>query len=279
LNAERKVYWHENSQRELAEIIPKLGVVIVPTGSTEIHGPHLGVGNDIVSASRVCEAVANMMYPRALVVRALWLGHAPHNMCRHLPGTITLTSETYIRVLYEVADSLWKHGVNRIMFINGHGGNVAPNILACQKIREEIHSLHGVDIQVGALSYWDTIPSAVWEEVLEVGNTQVDQIGHGGEAETSILMAIAPQMVRTEYMKKPDPRPHGFPYDMMSRSFRAWYQDEYNPDGNTDDPRLASATKGKKLLDAAVKGTVAALEEFIKYRPVQDHQYPTNERK
>ncbi len=216
------------------------------------------------------------MYPRVLIVRALWLGHAPHNMSARFPGTITLTPETYIRVLYEVADSLWKHGVKRMMFVNGHGGNVAPNILACQKIREELYNLHGVDIQVGALSYWDVVPSTVWKEVLQIGNTEVDQIGHGGEAETSILMAIAPELVRTDYIKAPDPRSHGFPYDMMARSFRAWYQDEYNPDGNTDDPRVASTTKGRKLLDAAVKGTISALEEFIKYSPVQDHQYPTN---
>ena len=279
LNGARKVYWHEHSQRELAEIIPKLDVVIVPTGSTEIHGPHLGVGNDIVSASRVCEETAKIMYPRVLVVRAVWVGHAPHNMCTRFPGTITLTPETYIRVLYEVADSLTKHGVKRIVFVNGHGGNVAPNILACAKIREELHNVRGVDIEVGALSYWDVIPTQVWDEVLEVGEKKVDPIGHGGEAETSILMAIAPQMVRTDYMKPPDPRPHGFPHDMMSRLWRAWYQDEYNPDGNSDDPRFASARKGEKLLDAAVKGTVAALEELIKYKPVQGHQYPTNEKR
>jgi len=47
----KKVYWHEHAFRELAEIIPKLEVAIIPTGSTEIHGPHLGVGNDILSST------------------------------------------------------------------------------------------------------------------------------------------------------------------------------------------------------------------------------------
>jgi len=265
----KKVYWHEHTQRELADLIPKLEVVIIPTGSTEIHGAHLGVGNDILTASRICEEVARIMYPRVLVARILWVGYAPHNMCKPFSGTITLGAETYIQVLYEVAESLQKHGVRRIVFVNGHGGNVEPNIIACRKIREELHYKYGVNLEVACLSYWDVVPLEVWKEVIEVGELT---IGHGGEAETSLLMAVAPQAVRTDYMKPPDLRPHGFPRDMKVK--RAWYQDEHNPDGNTDDPRFASREKGQKLLSAAVDGTVKALEEFIKYRPVQPHEYP-----
>lgn len=265
----RKVYWHEHTQRELTEIIPKLEVIIIPTGSTEIHGPHLGVGNDILTASRVCEEVAGAMYPRVLVCRALWVGYAIHNMCKSFTGTITLNAETYIQVLYEVAESLLRHGVKRVVFINGHGGNVEPNTVACRKIREDFYSHYGVDLEVGFLSYWDVISPETWKSVLEVGELA---IGHGGEAETSLLMAVAPQAVRTDYMKAPDPRLHGSPRAMKVK--RAWYQDEYNPNGHTDDARFASKEKGERLLDAAVKGTVAALEEFISYKPVQKHEFP-----
>ena len=264
-----KIYWHEHTMRELEEIIPKLETVIIPTGSTEIHGPHLGVGNDILTASRVCEDVARAMYPRTLVVRALWVGYAPHNMCEQFKGTITLSAETYLQVLYEIAESIHKHGVKRIVLVNGHGGNVEPNLVACRKIREEIFTRYGVDLEVGCLSYWDTIPTEVWKSVLQVGELT---IGHGGEAETSILMAVAPQAVRTDYFRILDERPHGFPRAMKVQ--RAWYQDEYNPDGHTDDARAASREKGEKLLEAAVNGTIQAIEEFIKYKPTQKHRYP-----
>jgi len=218
----KKVYWHEHTYKELAEIIPKLEVAIIPTGSTEIHGPHLGVGNDILSSTWVAEKVAKIMYPRAIVVNVLWIGVAPHNMCKPFPGTITLTAETYMRVLSEVVESLLKHGVRRVVFLNGHGGNVAPNITACREIREMLYYKYGVNMEVGALSYWDVIPDEVWREVLEVAPEQ--RIGHGGEAETSILMAIAPHAVRTDYMVPPDTRPRPRP-----KIFRAWYQDEYSP--------------------------------------------------
>lgn len=268
-----KVYWHEHTQRELEELIPKLEVALIPTGSTEIHGPHLGVGNDILSCTRVAEDIAKIMYPRAVVVNTLWIGVAPHNMCALFPGTVTLSAETYMRVLYEVVESLMKHGVRRVVFVNGHGGNVAPNTTACREIREQLHYKYGVNIEVGTLSYWDVIPNHVWEEVLEIAPEQ--RIAHGGEAETSILLAVAPQAVRTDYMKPPDRRPRPRP-----RIFRAWYQDEYNPDGHTDDARVATKEKGERLLEAAVKGYITALEEFITYKPVGtvahpgEHKYP-----
>lgn len=262
-----KVYWHEHSQRELAELIPGLEVALIPTGSIEIHGPHLGVGNDILSCTWVAENVARAMYPRAIVVNVLWVGVAPHNMCGTFPGTITLSSETYMKVLLEVAECLVKHGVTRMVLINGHGGNEAPNITACREIRERIYYKYGVDVEVGALSYWDVVPEKAWREILE--NAPERTIAHGGEAETSILLAIAPQAVRTDYMREPDPRPRPMP-----PFFRAWFQDEYNPDGHTDDARVASSEKGEKIIDAAVKGTISALEQFIRYKPVGTREHP-----
>jgi len=269
----KKVFWHEHTCRELADLIPRLEVALVPTGSTEIHGPHLGVGNDILSCMRVAEDVAKIMYPRAVVVNVLWAGVAPHNMCGGFPGTVTLSGETYMCVLSEVVESLVKHGVRRVVFVNGHGGNEAPNQTACREMREQLYYRYGVNVEVGTLSYWDVIPDRVWAEVLEVAPER--KIGHGGEAETSILMAIAPQAVRKDYMREPDPRPRKQP-----KIFRAWYQDEYNPDVHTDDARAATKEKGEALLKEAVKGYVAALEEFIAYKPLgtrehpEEHQYP-----
>ncbi|MEM2905086.1 MAG: creatininase family protein [Candidatus Bathyarchaeia archaeon] len=262
-----KVYWHEHTMRELAELMPKLEVVIIPTGSTEVHGHHLGVGNDILSVSKVCEEAAKRMYPRALVVRALWVGFAPHNMCKPFTGTLTLRAETYIQVLYEVAESLQKYGVKRIVFVNGHGGNVEPNLVACRKIREELHYRYGVDLEVGCFSYWEVIPREAWENIMEAERG----IGHGGEAETSILLAAAPQAVRTDYIEDPPAKPEAPP---SVKVHRAHYNDEYYLNAHTYGSHLATKEKGEKLLEAAVEGTVVALEEYIRFKPVQTHRYP-----
>jgi creatinine amidohydrolase len=262
-----KVYWHEHTHQELHELIPQLKVAVIPTGSTEIHGPHLGVGNDILSCMRVAEEVAVKMYPRAVVVNVLWVGVAPHNMTAAFPGTISLSATTYMRVLREAVESLVKHGIRKITLINGHGGNEAPNITACREIRETIYYQYGVDVEIGTLLYWDVIPEKVWDQVLEQEPQR--KIGHGGEAETSILLAVAPRAVRLDLVRSPDSRPRPTP-----PFFRAWYQDEYSPDGHTDDAKAAHIDKGRKLLKAAVTGTVAALEDFITFRPVGTRSHP-----
>ena len=146
---------------------------------------------------------------------------------------------------------------------------------ACREIREQLHYKHGVDVEVGTLSYWEVIPPEVWSQVLEINPK--GKIGHGGEAETSILLAVAPHAVRTDLVLPPDPRPRS-----AAPFFRAWYQDEYSPNGHTDDARAARKEKGERLVGAAVKGIVAALEQFIKYKPVGTqahpgrHMYPTS---
>jgi creatinine amidohydrolase len=264
-----KVFWHDHTQSELAKILPGLEVALVPTGSTEIHGPHLGVGNDILSCTKVAEEAAKALYPKAIVANALWLGVAPHNMTSQFPGTITLTAQTYMQVLQEVVESLLKHGVRRVVFINGHGGNEAPNITACREIREQLHYKHGVDMEVGTLSYWQGIPAQTWDDVVEVEPER--RIGHGGEAETSILLSVAPQAVRMDLAQAPDTRKRP-----TAPFFRAWYQDEYSPDGHSDDARVASKEKGDRLVGAAVKGVVAALESFIDYKPVGTRANPGN---
>ena len=105
-------------------------------------------------------------------------------MRKPFPGTITLTAETYMRVLSEVVKSPIKQGVKRVDFWMVMA---ATSYLTLQlaEIREMIYYKYGVDIEVGTLSHWNV----VHDEVLEVASEQ--RIGHGGEAKTSVLMAIA----------------------------------------------------------------------------------------
>jgi len=262
-----KVFWHEHTQSELAELIPDLQAVLIPTGSIEVHGPHLGVGNDILSCAHVAEEVAKRLYPKAIVANALWLGVAPHNMTAQFIGTITLSAGTYMIALQEVVECLLKHGVRRVVFVNGHGGNEAPNITACREIREQLFDKHKIDMEVATLSYWDAIPPAVWKEVLEINPD--GRIGHGGEAETSILLSVAPQAVRSDLILPPDERPRP-----AAPFFRAWYQDEYSPNGHSDDARAATEEKGRRLVSAAVEGAVSAMERFFAYKPVGSKKHP-----
>ena len=102
----------------------RLKTVIVPTGSTEQHNEHLAMINDTASVTLIAQQAALKLYPSVMVATPVPVGISPHWMDRK--GTLTLSKETFLAVVYEICESLKAHGVKSILVLNGHGGNVAP---------------------------------------------------------------------------------------------------------------------------------------------------------
>ena len=94
---------------------------------------------DITGATEFCKKASAMSYPRLLVAPSMPWGVSHHHM--NFPGTITLSSATFIQILVEVVASLQQHGFERFMFINGHGGNQAALGEAIVLIQEELEPL------------------------------------------------------------------------------------------------------------------------------------------
>ena len=99
------------------------------------------------------------------------------------PGTISLRLETFLSLLCDVARSIWKNGFHRIIFLNGHGGNIHPVGAAAVKLSEE-------DVWAIPLTYWQMVPDelAAWSEA------DAGSIGHAGEWETSLQLALRPEL-------------------------------------------------------------------------------------
>lgn len=130
-------YWSELTWPELKEAAEHGAVVVVPVGSTEQHGHHLPVGTDAWLAFDVAreasEAVREKMI--ALYTPAVWTGYSPHHMA--FPGTITLSTETFLRLLIDICRSIWQHGFRRILLLNAHGGNNSLLASAVWQLRYE----------------------------------------------------------------------------------------------------------------------------------------------
>ena len=107
------------TQPEVADQLKRNPLVILPAGSVEQHGPHLPAGTDIFAANIIAEAVAEKM--DGLVIPGGPLGVTPFHM--PFEATITLSHETYIRVVVETCQSLAQHGARRLMILNWHEGN------------------------------------------------------------------------------------------------------------------------------------------------------------
>jgi creatinine amidohydrolase len=161
---------------------PRGAVVIVPVGSTEQHGPHLPLDVDIrVPYHLAVRAAVRCADLPVLVAPPVTLGVAHYKMGE--PGTIGLRLETFQALLCDEARSIWKNGFRRIILLNGHGGNNHPVGAAAVKLSEE-------GVWTIPLTYWQMVPDelATWSEA------DAGSIGHAGEGETSLQLALRPEL-------------------------------------------------------------------------------------
>jgi creatinine amidohydrolase len=158
------------------------GMVIVPVGSTEQHGLHLGLGTDWIIAWELAKRVGEIKGIPVLPV--LPYGVAVHHM--DFPGTITLSFNTFKSVIMDVLESLHRHGVSKVLFINGHGGNLNALLEACREARTKFN-------MICVVCQW-------WDVLAGMGLTVEGQPAqtHAGYAETALMLALRPESVHLE---------------------------------------------------------------------------------
>jgi creatinine amidohydrolase len=172
-------------------------IIIVPVGSTEQHGPHLPVMVDYRLATEVARRGAGKLAAAGhpvLVTPTVWTGFAEHHM--ELGGTITLDYAVFYGVIRGIVRSLARDGFRRICVLNGHGGNIAPLVVAISELTVEL------EIPLVYFSYWE-IAEAATKSILEYQ----DKILHACEGETSMMMAVEPALIdrsRLHEAKGPD---------------------------------------------------------------------------
>src|SRR6266446_9414807 len=135
----------ELTQPEIAAQLKRNPLVILPAGSIEQHGPHLPTGTDTLAANIIGHAVAERM--DGLVLPSTPLGVTP----MHMPfeGTITLTPDTYMRVLTETCVSTARHGAKYLLILNWHEGNIPSLAIAA----ESLHRDYGMTVLTAQACY------------------------------------------------------------------------------------------------------------------------------
>jgi creatinine amidohydrolase len=217
---------------------------LLAVGSTEYHGQHLPYGTDTLVSEHLAREVAK----RAKGL--LMLPPIPYGMSAHYSGfpiAITLKTETLIHILSEIFDSLRKHGIMRLLIVNGHDGNIPAVEAATNEYRTE-HP----DFKIAVLlAWWVTAGELVPEGTFEVWGG----LGHGGEGETSMMLHVDPALVDL-------PRAHGVVPDLPTGIQWKWLFHEITPHGATGDPTKATPEKGEKMNDALIDLLVQAVEEL-----------------
>lgn len=238
--------------RDEARAIAPGALVLLPVGATEQHGPHLPTGTDTFAVEHLAREAARTVSDRVPIVVAptLPFGSSHH----HLPfgGTMSLGTETYYRVVFDLAESLIVGGFRRIMILNGHGGNNELIQLVVRDLAIK-HPAH-----LAAASYW--MPA--WDALVgREAHLDGRLPGHAGAFETSLMLALRPELVREPRPHRDaaagaDPRSSSPPVRLETHG--SWQQ----IDGYSDSPDRGSAERGRAFLEAIVESVGRALIEF-----------------
>jgi creatinine amidohydrolase len=250
--------WAEMTWEDFADANPSW-VAVLPLAAVEQHGPHLPLGTDAFIVEAYV-ARARKRLPDALSVTFL----PPHAIGtshehRAFAGTLSVAPETLVRALADIAESVRRAGVRKLVFANGHGGNVAALDLVALDLRARLGML-AVPCSFSRFGYPEGLfaPEEIAHGI------------HGGDVETSIMLAARPDLVRTDVAKNFVPASIA-----MAREFKqlradepvgfGWMSQDLNPSGAIGDATLATAAKGEAALSHGARAFVELLDDVARF--------------
>jgi creatinine amidohydrolase len=249
---------------EIREVASEERVVVVPIGTLEDHGHHLPIDTDVRIISAICERACSRAADRVVLLPTVTHGYSPHH--RDFPGSISIAWDTFVRYLCDITSSLILHGFTRIILANGHGSNMPlVDIAARLTIVDHPETL--------CCSYFYLYTPEGQEAVRAVRESEFPGgMAHACELETSIYLAIAPELVQMDKAEKDLNQPPSKyfyldwfdgPGSMME------YWSTLSRTGTMGDPTLATAEKGESLLEAAANELLMVIDE-MSVRPIRE---------
>ncbi len=228
-----------------------LDKAICAFGSCESHGGHLPFGLDtFVSYDLAVEAAQRL--DKTVVVPPLWYGMSMHY--RHKPMCISLSNETLIQVVKDVLRSLFHWGIHKVLIISGHDGNNPCIEIAARDVKLEFPEM-GVAVLD---AWWITAGNLLPPDTFEVWNG----LGHGGEGETSIALAIVPDLVDMSQAQ-------GMVPEMDPHVKLIWNFEELTDYGASGAPGKGTREKGQRMRQVLVDYLV----EFVQRMDRQGWRY------
>jgi creatinine amidohydrolase len=259
------VLFEEMTREQIKEVAPR-AIGVLPTAATEQHGPHMAVGTDTLLCTTVAQRAAAAVADRVPVVVTppLPFGSSHH----HYPfgGVLSLTSDTFISVVREVAEGLVRTGFRKIVILNGHGGNSDHVGVAGQDLVNRL----GLPATVASCNYWDIARAAlVQEDLLPAPRIP----GHAGHFETALIMALRPDWVDADALasvKDESEADSGLDVNLAGavvQTYGAW---PASP-GHTDNPAAATPELGHAMLEIMVAEVARFYSDFERIPgPVED---------
>jgi creatinine amidohydrolase len=234
----------ELSRLEAGERGAAGAVCVLPVGSLEQHGDHLPVGTDSLLVETVCLRAASLARADVIVAPAVWTGLSPHHV--RLGLTVTLEPELLLELTRQIVRCL-RPWFREVVIVNGHGGN--RGWLGALALAEDCPYVN----------YWDLVDASNLSELFPV---DLGSIGHAGEAETSAMLTVAPELVGT-----PSPA-----FEPITKANDPFLLPDMGASGVLGDPAAASSAAGERFVGTACRALAELLDDLA--RPDSEESEP-----
>ena len=255
--------YRDLTRLEMEQVDKENTIILIPVGALEQHGNQAPLGTDDIIAEamveyldRALEEAGEADFPMLVFpVIPVGLSTEHKNFC----GSITLRPDTYYHLLYDICMSLAHHGFKKIAFLVCHGGNMPIVQLLSRELRSEL-GIAPFFLSSGAFSHPDVKATVSDGNIWDF---------HGGEMETSMVMAVDERLVKLETAEAGIPASFVnnhtlLPYGAVSIGWVSedWRTEDGKPIGIGGDPSGATAEKGKIILETSAKALVPGLLEI-----------------
>src|SRR5579885_1757937 len=222
--------FHEMTFPELRQVPRDAVVVVAPVAACEQHSRHLPTFTDTLLVTGVAEGVEQRLPRQVLLLPTLWRGASHHHL--RFGATLSADADVHVTLLCELLTPLLEDGHQRLMILNGHGGNIDTLHLALRRLQPRWR-----DRLLTGASYWEIAEKEL--AALAEGPRKV--MGHACEFETSMVLALRPDLVRRDEIA--DDPPNDDP--ALRGLYLAEDMHQRTDHGCVGYPRLASAEKGR----------------------------------
>jgi creatinine amidohydrolase len=253
-------FWADLSTRHFAQLVASGAddmVAVLPVAAIEQHGPHLPTSVDTTLVNGVVNAALPLLgNTRALFLPTQQVGKS--NEHQRFPGTLTLKAETVIALWTELGECVHRAGIKKLVLLNSHGGQISVMDIVARDLRVRL------DMLVFSVN-WFTLPLGAANDLF---SAEEHRFGiHGGDMETSMMLALAPQTVDMSQARdfKSSSQARHEKYDILGNGSSAkmgWQTQDYNPMGACGNASIATAEKGQAVIQASAQKLAQLLQEI-----------------
>ena len=252
-------FWADLSTQEFDSLDRQRTIAVLPVAATEQHGPHLSVSVDTDLLEGVIHAALPHLAPDlpVLFLPTQAVGFSLEHQA--FAGTLSLSAATVIRLWTELGESVAKSGIQKLVILNSHGGNVGLLDVVARDLRARLNLL------VYSVS-WFNLP--LGDAVEQMFTAHEHRFGiHAGQIETAMMLALKPDRVRMDlaenFASASEQRAQLFEILGNGKSAKlGWQIQDYNPSGAVGNAQAATAEQGHAVLKAAGLALAKLLAEI-----------------